>query len=126
MGGNSVGVRYRYGHRLKSRVKCRYEEVRLEPWLADEVRSLAESSGVSVNQLVEGVLAWAVEKGHPGLPSPTDDRVVAFDSSEERGAWFGETGLDQEGRPIGGGDVLFVLDFSARRAVLSRKEFLGI
>jgi HicB family. len=100
--------------------KTRYE-LRLDPDLHAKARALADAAGVSMNQLLEGVVAWAVQHGHPGRPILREDHPV-IDSAEGPAVWFGTDGRDPEDDLPG--EVVFVLDFSPARAVRTGPDLL--
>ncbi len=103
--------------------KARFE-TRLDSDTHARLRKLAEEAGVSMNQVIEGVLLWAATKAYAGLPAPHENGSGYFESVEAPAVWFGFDGFTEEGEPVGGGEVLFVLDFSPGRAVIAGKGFL--
>lgn len=97
--------------------KSRRFEMRMDAGLHDRLSSLAEDAGASVSQLIQGVMAWAVEHAYPGLPDAVDERRGLWESSGDAGVWFGWDGYKPDGEPVGGGEVVFALDFTAGRSV---------
>jgi HicB family len=97
-------------------------ELRFDTDLHTSIKGLADESGVSVNQLVQGVMAWAVDNAYPGLPSVGENGPGYVESTDDVGVWFGTSGYDDEGNPVGGGEVVFALDFSSRRSVRKGRE----
>ena len=102
--------------------KIRFE-ARLDEQIHQRLKRLADSSGLSMNQLTEGILAWAVAKGHAGRVRPVDvlgGQVMQSDD-EDGVLWFGEAGAitdDEFEQPHRVGLVYFELDYSGSRAVV--------
>lgn len=96
--------------------KTRFE-LRFDADLHERIRGLADAAGVSVNHLMQGVMSWAVRHAHVGLPKTIDEQFGLYGSKDEPGIWFGDDGTDGSGVDIGGGRVLFALDFTPGRAV---------
>jgi len=105
-------------------------ELRFDADVARSVTALADEAGISLNQLMQGLARWALWHGHPGEPKlgremkvETIERVREVEGSIERPGciWFGEVAYDLNGP--GRGErvpderVMFMLDFSERRAV---------
>lgn len=101
-------------------------ELRLDPDIVERVRSLAKESGLSMNQLLEGVVAWASMCGHVGRPRYEDvNAALVVETEPEAGVlWFGDEGwlIDEETgdkiQPNGDSVVHLLLDFTPRRAVV--------
>ena len=84
-------------------------EVRLDAEVHDALRVLAKAAGVSANQIAEGVLSWAISRGHAGVPRWTGDPLPIFVASDPAPAvWFGHEGDDDLNES---GSVNFFLDF---------------
>lgn len=109
---------------MKQKARC---EVRLDPAVHERIKLLADDCGLSLNQLVEGILAWAGTNAYPGVPTQRlDDATVATDP-ESHIVWFGHDGMerDPEGHAIGAdgdGQISFILDFRATRAMVNGWE----
>ena len=97
-------------------------EIRIEPHLLDRVKEVAAESGCSTSQLVEGLLAWAVDHAYPGLPDLHENGEGYIDTDEGQGVWFGHDGFSPGGKPIGGGFVAFSLDFRPQRVVRTGED----
>lgn len=107
-------------------------EARVNEELAGRFRSIAETAGISVNQLLQGLIVWATENAVQG--SPTYDEVSGEVGSEPRPGclFFGQLGelVEEEVHPDTGerlepakhypGQVHFVLDFSYQNALRER------
>jgi len=101
--------------------KARFE-TRVDPETHARLRQLADDAGVSMNQLIEGVLVWAMSKAYPGRPRIHDNGPGYYDSTEDPAVWFGFDGFKPDGEPVGNGHVLFVLDFSPGRPIVEGTE----
>ena len=77
---------------------------------------------MSVNQLIQGVMSWAVDHAYPGLPCVDHNGEGYIQSTDETGVWFGTSGYDDDDNPIGDGEVVFALDFTSRRSVRNGRE----
>ena len=83
-------------------------ELRIEPDLSERLVKLAEELGVSVNELMGGIMWWAVENARPGeihLVNKSQEVLVDQPGS----VWFEGT---------------CQLDFRGRRVVVDRLEQL--
>ncbi|WP_437192707.1 hypothetical protein [Planctomicrobium sp. SH527] len=120
-------------------------ELRLDTPLVEQLKRLADQNGISVNQLMQGVARWAVEKLQPGEPVRNADGHVTIReqsgclwagrpgryktlSEEEYFRMYGDDGwMSEEDRTIpdiseyGKGEVYLFLDFTERRVV--REDF---
>jgi len=97
-------------------------ELRLDAGVYAGLKDLADRAGLSVNQLMQGLSRWAVANGHAGKPYPDAGNVVQ--TVEEPGmVWFGPDGYSEDNEPVGGGDVVFVLDYTDGNAVRSGGAF---
>lgn len=85
-------------------------ELRFDAHLHDRIKALAAELDVSVNQLVQSVMAWAVDHAHVGLPEEVERGVFA--TVDAPAVWFGDEGVDENGDGTGEGYVAFALDFS--------------
>jgi len=84
------------------------DELRIEPELSERLGKLAEELGVSVNELMGGIMWWAVENARPGeihLVNKSQEVLVDQPGS----VWFEGT---------------CQLDFRGRRVVVDRLEQL--
>jgi len=107
-------------------------EIRLDPRVHERAKQLAAEAGISVNQLLEGVITWAMGNGQAGRPDETwTEQAGVIQSEPEEGVvWFGSSGmtLDPRGKVeevSGDGHVVFVLDFTAGRAVVTEQGRVG-
>lgn len=106
-------------------------QVRCERETFERVKKLAEEGGVSLNQLVHGLLRWAAANGHAGEPKLRDDGKFAEVEPQEGVVYFGtpwswvdeyaskeefDSG-DPSGRRLEGGKYYFKLDYTARHVV---------
>lgn len=105
-------------------------EVRLDSRVHARLKGLAEVSGLSLNQVMEGLLTWGAANGYPGHPDvwECEDRgvtCVGVGDHDAQVAWFGKAseaiGPDGEGG-LTEGVVAFVLDYSGTRAVVPWPE----
>ena len=68
---------------------------RLETKVASELTRIAEETGVSVNQLVNGILKWAVQNAHVGEAEYQGSYDIG--TNEVAGCvWFGDYGEEFE------------------------------
>lgn len=108
-----------------SKSRC---ELRLDPVVHERMKKLADKSGLSMNQLVEGILAWAGANGFPGSPSVDAKQELVKTKPLQQVLWFGHDGLerDESGEVLGpdgsGGQIAFMLDFRATRAMVNGWE----
>lgn len=94
-------------------------EVRLDPYVADQLKNAAKETGISLNQLMKSICTWATANMHVGKPNVQNDLVLG--SNECDGMfWLGQNINDETGSD---GDVYAVFDFSTNRAIRSPKEF---
>ncbi|NNJ26790.1 toxin-antitoxin system HicB family antitoxin [Alienimonas chondri] len=100
-------------------------QVRLDPELHAKVKDLAEQTDISVNQLVQGVLRWAVENAvhgepeiRPGFQFVNRREVPGCVFFGRTGTWTREDPEDERTERVGDyGCVFFGLDFSGRGLV---------
>mgnify|MGYP003630087740 CR=1 FL=1 len=109
---------------MKEKARC---QLRLEPIVHERLKALASTCDLSLNQLVEGILAWAGANAHPGIPKPKPDQPTIDSEPVSQVIWFGNDGfvLDRNGKPIdvnGPGQISFLLDFRATRATIDGWE----
>ena len=106
-------------------------EIRFDSDVYQKMQDLADKSGISVNQLVNGVMRWAVANGHAGEGTFDEHgnldvkkqvgcvffgRTTKFRSQEERD-WI-EDEVGQDPGPVEKkGQGFFSLDFTERRVV---------
>ncbi len=92
------------------------------------MKNLADKSGLSMNQLVEGILAWAGSNGHAGSPNVDVKQELIRTKPLPQVLWFGHDGMesDESGESIGpdgsGGQIAFLLDYRATRAMVNGWE----
>ena len=114
--------------------------LRFDDEVVNGIKSLAEASGISVNQLMQGLARWAIKNGRPGEPY-NDSRGHLVERKQEGCVWFGSPAkppLSYERRVehaeyYGGkpedfdcwteGQVLLALDFTERHVVRDDAEF---
>lgn len=100
-------------------------ELRLDEALYTQVKSISEEADISMNQLIEGVLRWAMPMAHAG-ELRVDDDVEASRIPYRKGqsvpvqgcVWFGVAPWVDDDGP-NDGRFLFQLDYSGRSAVKS-------
>ena len=103
-------------------------ELRLDPVVHDRMKKLADKSGLSMNQLVEGILAWAGANGYAGSPIVDEQAELIKTTSLPQVLWFGHDGMerDDSGKTVGpdgsGGQIAFMLDYRATRAMVNGWE----
>jgi len=103
--------------------KARFE-FRLDAAVHRRAKQLAEDAGLSMNQLLEGIVTWAVGCGHPGHPVPKRmGSARLIESREGEAVWFGDDGHPDDEGNAGDAFVHFVLDFSASRCVVDGWEY---
>lgn len=100
-------------------------DLRLDPSVHASLKRLSEESGLSLNQLLQGLARWATQTGHAGAPNWIDDLDVVQTEKEPGVVWFGRNGINPDGEPMGGGEVLLVLDFTERSAVRRPQDYFG-
>lgn len=101
-------------------------DLRLDPDVHADLKRLADSSGLSLNQLLQGVARWASQNGHPGRPTFHEHLGFVGTVDEDQMIWFGETDEDDTPPPKEGelhAHVAFVLDYSDRAAVRSERHY---
>ncbi len=117
-----------YSDVMKEKARC---QIRLEPIVHERLKALAGECDLSLNQLVEGILAWAGANAHPGIPKPRSDKPTIESDSSSHVVWFGNDGIvrDRKGKPIdinGPGQISFMLDFRAARATVDGWEIENV
>jgi len=113
-----------YTDSMKEKAKC---QLRLEPAVHERLKALAKRSDLSLNQLAEGILAWAGTNAHTGIPQPRGDELTIESSPASHVVWFGHDGTvrDRKGKIVdidGPGQICFLLDFRATRAMVDGRE----
>lgn len=98
-------------------------EVRLDPEVHGKLKALAANSGLSMNQVIEGVLSWAADRGTPGRAvcevMGKCEVIYAEQEPTEQACWFGQVG-EFDGHDLAyAGDVAFELDYSGPRSVVT-------
>ncbi|MCE5279352.1 MAG: hypothetical protein ABFD92_01980 [Planctomycetaceae bacterium] len=88
-------------------------ELRLEADLARSIKKLAASSGMSVNQVMQGVARWAVDHAHAGMPVVSQDEEL-YTRKAVGVVWFGVEGKRGVGPEP---HVVFAVDYSSGRVV---------
>lgn len=110
---------------MNEKTRC---QIRLDPAVHERLKTLASGSDLSLNQLVEGILAWSVNNAYSGLPSIREDPPIVDTLSTPNVIWFGHDGAERDengkivdiyGEP---GQVCFMLDFRATRAPVNGWE----
>lgn len=105
------------------RRKCRYDlgmkgkarlEVRLDLDLHAAIKHLADETGTSANQLVEGILAWAIPQAHVGVPRIVNEDLGIIQTRPGAMVWFGHPGGKRDDHE---GYIVFSLDFRSTRSV---------
>lgn len=106
-------------------------EIRFDSEVYEEMRELAEKAGITINQLVNGVMRWAVANGHAGEGAFDEDgnlsvkkqagcvffgRTTRRYSDEDREWIESDVGQDP-GEFKEKGKRFFSLDFTERRVV---------
>ncbi|SMP77066.1 hypothetical protein SAMN06265222_12283 [Neorhodopirellula lusitana] len=94
-------------------------EARVDEELANEFRDVAESAGISVNQLLQGLVAWATENAVQGCPV-YDKNGLEVSVEERPGCLFFGKASDREQimkTQSDEGTVHFVLDLSLKNAI---------
>jgi len=110
---------------MKEKARC---QIRLDPRVHERLKTLAIDSDLSINQLVEGILAWSVNNAHSGLPNVREDPPFVDTSPATNVVWFGHDGAerDEHGKVIDvsaePGQICFMLDFRATRATVNGWE----
>ena len=102
-------------------------DLRLDDDVHRGLKQLAEEAGLSLNQVLGGILRWANQNAHVGRPIPGEVRGMIASIDDEDVIWFGKSGQEPESDvdegPSLDGDVVFVLDFSGRAAVRPSNEY---
>ncbi|OYP34507.1 hypothetical protein [Rhodopirellula sp. MGV] len=105
-------------------------ETRIDPKIADQFRAIAEEAGVSVNQILQGLIIWATDNAVQGTPVETDagelyaePRPGCLFVGQE--SFFTDEEFDENGQLIAPtklvpGVVHLVLDFSVQNAIRTR------
>ncbi|QEG41825.1 hypothetical protein [Roseimaritima ulvae] len=106
-------------------------ETRVDEELAGKFKEIAETAGISVNQLLQGLVVWAVDNAVQGTPV-YDERTGEVTTEPRQGClYFGHESafIDEETNEYGevvegpyhtNGKVHFVLDFSYQNAIRER------
>ena len=93
-------------------------EIRLDPYVADQLKDAAKETGISLNQLMKSICIWTTANLNIGKPVAIHNSIIQNESSDGM-LWLGQTekgdGCD--------GDVYAVFDFSTQRAVRHPREF---
>lgn len=109
---------------MKEKARC---QLRLEPIVHERLKAVASRSDLSLNQLVEGILAWAGTNAHYGIPRPREDQSHIETTPVSQVLWFGHDGAvrDEKGEITdidGPSQISFMLDFRATRAMVDGWE----
>lgn len=110
---------------MTQKARC---ELRLDPVVHTRMKKLADKSGLSMNQLVEGILAWAGTNGYAGSPIVDEQQELIKTKTLPQVLWFGHNGMeyDESGKMLGpdgsGGQIAFMLDYRATRAMVNGWE----
>jgi hypothetical protein len=112
-------------------------ELRFDPELNERIRSLADKASISVNQLIQGVMRWAVNNAVVGEPYRDEEGIVRakgvlgclFFGREgghwepgEKEDWERHYGEKIEGHIRDTGQLVFSLDFTERFVVRDDDE----
>lgn len=113
-----------YSDVMKEKARC---QLRLEPIVHERLKAVASRSDLSLNQLVEGILAWAGANAHYGIPQPREDQPQIETTPVSQVVWFGHDGTvrDERGKITdidGPSQISFMLDFRATRAMVDGWE----
>ncbi|ELP32041.1 hypothetical protein [Rhodopirellula baltica] len=104
-------------------------EARVDEELASRFRSIAETAGISVNQLLQGLIVWATDNAIQGSPTYSNETREVGAEPRQGCVFFGkeaaffdeeehpETGEPMEPAKMYPGHVHFVLDFSYQNAL---------
>jgi hypothetical protein len=109
-------------------------DMRIDKEVVEKIQKIAEEASISTNQLVQGILRWAVEKAIVGEPTRGDDKLL-INKKQAGCIWFGtvrhylteddkecemheaiENGTKPNFEPRDG-QLIFALDFTERRVV---------
>ena len=100
-------------------------ELRLDVDVNEGLRELAEKAAISVNQLCNGILRWAVANGHNGEGKIEPPGYCVTTLPQAGCLWFGYepkeiTCVDEYGEKQPGvtpPEICFQLDFTERRVI---------
>ena len=110
---------------MKEKARC---QIRLDPNVHERLKSLAAQSDLSLNQLLEGILAWSANNAHSGYPRPREDPPLVDTHPMSNVVWFGHDGIlrDPNGKATELADepsqICFLLDFRPSRASVNGWE----
>ena len=109
-------------------------ELRLDKEVNDGIKQLADTAGISVNQLMQALARWAWQEGQVGEPKRDADGIVR--AKDQTGCiWIGRTGyklsevaedemppdvrerIRDEQNGIVKGEIKLILDFTERRVL---------
>ena len=114
--------------------------LRFDDEVVNGIRKLADASGISVNQLMQGLARWAIKNGRPGEPY-NDSCGRLMERTQAGCVWFGRPAtppptLEEQEEYLahfGGkredidhwtdGQLLLALDFTERHVVRDDKDF---
>ena len=105
--------------------KTRFE-LRFDDELYAEIKSAADETGISVNQLMQGIARWAMKHAHPGHEADHDSHGEVRSKPQPGCIWFGDLPAPYEwtdpktfetGTDVSPGDLAFSLDFTERHVV---------
>lgn len=105
-------------------------ELRLDENVHERIKKLADDSELTVNQLVNGLVRWAGDRGRAGEPTRNNDGVL-MTNGVPGVVWFGNSGyyhseedktrhlehFDEELCDFVKGEHFFTLDFTERRVI---------
>ena len=101
-------------------------ELRLDDDLYASIKEAAESTGISANQLMQGIARWAMQHVHPGEETHRDEQGQLVPVNQQGCVWFGkkpepfkwtDEHSGEEGIGYRPGSVFFSLDFTERHVV---------
>lgn len=91
-------------------------QVRLDADVHEKLKTAAATAGISMNQLIQGVLRWAGDHVRQGRPTLSGKTIGEEPCAEC--VWFGvptkPVGIGDRGHE---GDFVFLLDYSDRKAL---------
>lgn len=97
--------------------KARFE-LRLDDDVYQRVKAVSQEADISINQLIQGVLRWAMMYAHPGEADYVEKGgCEVVEAADVPGCvWFGRSAGEDDGG-FDEGTIIFQLDFSERHVV---------
>jgi hypothetical protein len=99
--------------------KTRFE-LRFDTGLYEQIKALASTADISINQLMEGIARWAIPLAIPGVPNPIEEAGPVALDHRPGSVVFGQL-EDEEEQTLG--TVYFVLDFNPRWAIRQVRDY---